>query len=121
VVVLAAAAFTGSVTGFAAEGQQAGTGTAAGAVSRTADGKPDLSGVWQVMNTANWNILPHAASADVPGGLGVVVGDELPYLPAALPQKQENYRKRMTADTDVKCLLPGVPRVMYQPYPFQIF
>src|SRR6266508_14984 len=65
VVVIAVAAFTGSVTGVAAEGQQAGTGTAAGAVSRTADGKPDLSGVWQVMNTANWNILPHAASADV--------------------------------------------------------
>jgi hypothetical protein len=86
-----------------------------------ADGPPDLSGIWQVMNTANWNILPHSASSDGPGGAGVVVGDELPYLPSALPKKQENYRNRMTADTDLKCLLPGVPRVMYHPYPFQIF
>lgn len=86
-----------------------------------ADDKPDLSGIWQVVNTANWNILPHAASADGPGGLGVVVGGELPYLPSALSKRQENYRTRKTADTDARCLLPGVPRVMYEPYPFQIF
>ena len=26
-------------------------------------GKPDLSGVWQVLNTANWDIEPHAAKS----------------------------------------------------------
>lgn len=112
VVVIGAAALDPAISRAAAQGQ---------AIPRTADGRPDLSGIWQVMNTANWNILPHAASADGPGGLGVVVGGELPYLPAALPKKQENYRNRTAADTDVKCLLPGVPRVMYEPYPFQIF
>lgn len=105
----------------AAAGQQAAAGTVGRPVPRTADRKPDLSGIWHVMNTANWNILPHAASPDGPGGLGVVVGDGLPYLPGALAKRQENYRTRKTADTDMRCLLPGVPRVMYEPYPFQIF
>jgi hypothetical protein len=104
-----------------AAGQQAGAARPQPAIPRTADGKPDLSGVWAVMNTANWNILPHAASADTPAGIGVVVGGELPYLPSAVAKKQENYRTRMTADTDARCLLPGVPRVMYEPYPFEIF
>ena len=63
-----------------------------------------------------------AASLDSPGGLGVVAGgDDLPYLPSALAKRDENYNNRMTADTDAKCFLPGVPRIMYQPYPFQIF
>ena len=100
---------------------QTPAGTVASAIPRTADGKPDFSGIWQAMNTAHWNILPHAASSDGPAGLGVVVGGELPYLPSALAKKNENYRNRMIGDTDVKCLLPGVPRVMYLPYPFQIF
>jgi hypothetical protein len=105
----------------AAAGRQTGATTARPAIPRTAEGRPDLSGIWRVMNAANWNILPHAASSDGPAALGVVVGDELPYLPSALEKRQENYRTRMTADTDARCLLPGVPRVMYEPYPFQIF
>ena len=115
----AAVLFSGVPLG--AAGPQAGAATARPAVPRAADGKPDLSGIWGVMNTANWNILPHPASTDGPGGTGLVIGNELPYLPSALAKKQENYRTRMTADTDARCLLPGVPRVMYEPYPFQIF
>ena len=89
-------------------------------VPRTPDGKLDLSGVWEVLNTASWNILPHNAESGIPGGLGVVEGDELPYLPAALAKKKENFDHRMTDDTDSKCYLPGVPRITYMPYPFQI-
>ena len=89
-------------------------------IPRTADGKPDLSGVWQAMTTANHDIQAHSASVDVPAGLGVVVGHELPYLPAALARKAENHRNRTTADTESRCFLPGVPRIMYMPHPFQV-
>jgi hypothetical protein len=88
---------------------------------RAADGKPDLSGIWQAVNTANWNILSHAAEKDVPAGLGVVDGDEIPYQPWAAARQKENFANRATADTEAKCFLPGVPRVTYMPYPFQIF
>lgn len=91
------------------------------AVPRTPDGKPDLSGIWQVMNTAAWDIQDHTAQKDVPAGMGVVVGNEIPYKPEALTIKRQNSENRATADPETKCYLPGVPRIMYMPYPFQIF
>jgi hypothetical protein len=91
------------------------------ALPRTADGKPDFSGIWQVMNAAAWDIQAHHAQKGVPAGMGVVEDDEIPYLPAALMKKRENYENRATADPETKCYLPGVPRLMYMPYPFQIF
>jgi hypothetical protein len=91
------------------------------AVPRTPDGKPDLSGIWQVINTAAWDIQDHSAQKGVPAGIGVVVGNEIPYKPEALAKKRQNYQNRATADPETKCYLPGVPRVMYTPYPFQIF
>src|SRR6266436_4740834 len=97
---------------------------------RAADGKPDLNGIWQSLNTANWDIQGHAARASqivalgaagaVPAGLGVVEGNEIPYLPAAAAQKKVNFENRLTADPEIKCYLPGVPRATYMPYPFQI-
>lgn len=97
---------------------------------RTADGKPDLSGIWQAMNTANWDLQAHAASAGpvsslgaiggIPPGEGVVEGGTIPYLPAAAAQQKENNRKRWTDDPELKCYMPGVPRATYLPYPFQI-
>ncbi len=97
---------------------------------RTPDGKPNLNGIWQALNTANWNIEGGAAQPGpvvalgavgaVPGGLGVVEGGEIPYLPAALAKRKENFKNRLTADPEIKCYLPGVPRATYMPYPFQI-
>ena len=87
---------------------------------RTADGKPDLSGVWQAMTTAHIDIEPHAAARDMPAGLGIVEGGELPYQPAVLARREENRRNRATRDTEARCFLPGVPRIMYMPFPFQI-
>ena len=97
---------------------------------RTADGKPNLNGIWQAINEANWDIEGHSAApgrvlalgaADaVPPGLGIVEGGPLPYLPAAAATKKANFEKRVTADPEIKCYLPGVPRAMYQPQPFQI-
>ncbi len=117
--------------------------------SRTADGKPNLSGVWQANNEANWDLQAHqarpgavtqrgvypyayaevpaapvlalGAAAGVPGSLGVVQGDaQIPYTPDALARKQENAAHWIDRDPELKCYLPGIPRAMYMPYPFQI-
>jgi hypothetical protein len=97
---------------------------------RTEDGKPNLNGVWQAMNTANWDLQPHSATAGMlwqagaagsePAGVGVVEGGEIPYLPAALAKKNANYANRLALDPETKCFLPGVPRATYMPFPFQI-
>jgi hypothetical protein len=97
---------------------------------RTADGKPDLNGVWQAVNTANWDIQDHSAKAgplpvlgaafSVPAGLGVVEGNEIPYQPWAAKKKLENGANWVTLDPEVKCYMPGIPRATYMPYPFQI-
>jgi hypothetical protein len=94
---------------------------AAPALPRTPDGKPDLSGIWQVMNSANWDIQDHTAQRDLPAGQGVVEGNEIPYQPWALAKKKENFLNRATLDPERKCDLPGVPRITYTPFPFQIF
>ena len=97
---------------------------------RTADGKPDLNGIWQAVNTANWNLEDHAARSGpvvamgalgaIPAGIGVVEGGEIPYQPAALARRQENAEDWLQRDPAVKCYLPGVPRATYMPFPFQI-
>ena len=87
---------------------------------KTADGHPDIQGIWQVVNTAAWDLQDHGASLNVPAGRGVVEGNDIPYQPWALAKKQENYAKRATLDPESKCLLSGVPRITYMPYPFQI-
>jgi hypothetical protein len=115
----------------------------AGAIPRL-NGKPDLNGIWQTINTANWDIQAHSARpalamrpgpvvpipakevlafgavGAVPGGLGVVEGDELPYTADGLKKKQENQENWLTRDPEIKCFLPGVPRATYMPFPFQI-
>ena len=123
---------------------------------RTADGTPDLNGVWQALNTANYDIQAHAARpalaliptpprtgvagltratptelpappvralgavGGVPAGEGVVEGNEIPYQPAAAAKKKENFEHWLERDPEIKCLMPGVPRATYMPYPFQI-
>jgi hypothetical protein len=99
-------------------------------VRRTADGKPDLNGVWQALGTAHWNLLDHQARPGpvlelgavlaVPAGRSVVEGNEIPYQPWAAARQQENYANWLARDPEVKCYLPGLPRATYMPYPFQI-
>lgn len=109
------------------------------------EGKPDLNGVWQAMNRANFNLEAHSASASlqlvdgpvvplphpdilalgslgsVPAGLGVVEGGKIPYKKSALKIKVENKKNWLERDPEIKCYLPGVPRATYMPYAFQIF
>ncbi len=98
----------------------AGAQAAAQPLPRTPDGTPDLSGVWQVLNSAAFDIEDHHAEPGVPAGMGVVAGGEIPYQAWALEQRKKNYADRLTEDTDAKCFLPGVPRITYMPYPFRI-
>jgi hypothetical protein len=96
---------------------------------RTATGQPDLNGFWQSLNTAHWNLEAHEAAPGpvlqlgaahaVPPGLGVVVGGPIPYREDALAMKKKYAANALREDAEVKCYLPGVPRMMYMPYPVQ--
>jgi len=110
---------------------------------RMADGHPDLNGIWQALVSANWDLQDHDAQPGPhpevmgaygggPAGQSVVEGGEIPYKPAALAKKRQNFENRARADVSVdkkwhelgdpefKCYMPGVPRATYMPFPFQI-
>ena len=87
---------------------------------RTPDRKPDLNGIWQALGTAHWNIEAHSASEGVPAGFSIVEGGTIPYQPSALAKRNENFKNRLMADPLRKCYMPGVPRAMYLPFPFEI-
>jgi hypothetical protein len=111
---------------------------------RGPDGKPDLNGIWQALNEANYDIEAHVARpamalrpgpygpvpaaptlalgavGAVPPSLGVVEGGEIPYKPEALARRTQNQQDWLNLDPEIKCYLPGVPRANYMPYPFQI-
>jgi len=100
-------------------------------ISRRADGSPDISGIWQSLNNANWNLEAQVAEQGpletlgaigaVPPGQSVVTGLTIPYLQDALRERQQNYINRSTEDPEAKCFMPGIPRATYIPQPFQIF
>ena len=59
----------------------------------------------------------------MPAGRSVIVDPpdgKIPYTPAAAQQQKENYKNRAKADPLNICYIPGVPRVMYLPFPIQI-
>ncbi len=91
---------------------------------RTADGKPDLQGIWQVSSTGTaYDVEPHTPMLGFPGGQAVIVNPadgKIPYRPDARAKQEQNFRDRELLDPLNKCFLPGVPRVMYLPFPLQI-
>src|SRR5580658_9470237 len=101
---------------FAALGQVPASQKLQTTISRTPNGTPDLTGVWQALNTANWDLQAHAADRGpdpavgaigaVAPGPGVVEGGEIPYLPGAAAQRKQNYKDRWTADPEIKCYMP---------------
>jgi hypothetical protein len=92
--------------------------------------RPNLNGIWQALNTANWDLEGHASAPPAfwqegaigaaPAGQSVVEGGAIPYLPAALEKKKANAKNRLALDPEAKCYMPGVPRATYMPFPFQI-
>jgi hypothetical protein len=98
----------------------------------TIGGHPNFNGIWQALNTANWNLEAHSAEnidnfwqlgaiAAIPAGKSVVRGGTIPYLPAALEQRNKNRAEWPQADPEAKCYMLGVPRATYHDMPFQIF
>src|SRR4030081_160505 len=85
---------------------------------RTPDGKPDLNGIWQALNEANYDIEMHSARpamavrpgpygpvpaapvlalgavGSVPPGVGVVEGGASPYKPGVLAKKKKKKEKK---------------------------
>ena len=125
-------------------GHPVGGQTQRGELPRLSDGRPNLNGVWQALNTANYDIerhvarpamalregphgplptvllLPLGAVGAVPGSMGVVDGGTIPYTAEALAVKRENQENWLERDPEIKCYMPGVPRATYMPFPFQI-
>jgi len=98
------------------------TSTPAGpTIPRTADGKPNLQGVWQVRNAAAAGLEDHVARHGLPAGRSVVEGGAIPYSPAAAMKRAELAANQSAADPLEKCYMPGVPRIMYLDFPFQIY
>ena len=106
---------------------------------------PDLNGIWEAMNEADYDLEGHdarpamavrpgpygpvpavpvlalGAVGAVPPSLGVVEDGPIPYKPEALAQKKKNQENWLTSDPEIKCYLPGVPRATYIAQPFRIF
>ena len=84
-------------------------------IPRLSNGQPDFSGIWQVINEANYDLEPHIARHSlqmregpvnpvpamdtlrlgavgaVPGSMGVIVGGgKIPYTPEARALKEQN-------------------------------
>jgi hypothetical protein len=98
----------------------------------TIGGHPNLNGVWQVLNTANWNLEAHSAEAidnfwgmgaiaAIPAGKSVVREGTIPYVPAAATKRDQNRGAWPAEDPEARCYMLGVPRVTYHSMPFQIF
>jgi hypothetical protein len=126
----AAGALLALLIAMPARGQAPGARQATPRSIRMPDGKPNLTGLWQTMSTANWDIEDHSAQAGpffqlgaigaIPPGQGIVESGEIPYLPAALEKRKQNAANRWKLDPELKCYMPGLPRATYMPYPFQI-
>jgi len=130
IVALTAAVTLAACQQSAVETQQEPAAQAATEQARIA-GQPNLNGIWQAAGSAHWNLEAHAAEAltdfwqlgaigAIPAGQSVIEGGDIPYLPEALQQREQNRAGWPAADPETNCFLPGIPRATYLPYPFHI-
>jgi hypothetical protein len=112
--------------------QPARAGAPPAARPATIGGHPNFNGIWQALNTAYWNVEAHSAEninnfwelgaiAAIPAGKSVVREGTIPYLPAALEQRNKNRAAWPAEDPEAKCYMLGIPRATYHNMPFQIF
>jgi hypothetical protein len=90
---------------------------------RSRDGKPDLSGIWQEHTLADWNVVKHRGDYGMPGGPGIAEADQIPYQDAALKKRNELAKSLYNdpqSNPATHCQLPGVPRITYMPFAFEI-
>ena len=105
----------------------------------------NLTGTWQVLNRANFDLEAHPARhamqliqgphtplpdprvvemgavGAVPAGRSMLIGGgSIPYTEEARMQRDANRENWIDRDPEIKCYLPGVPRATYLPFPFQI-
>jgi hypothetical protein len=90
-------------------------------IPRTAEGKPDLQGIWKAQASATQGLETAAANGDIQAGLALVTGGSIPYQDSAAQQRQSNFTSRLADDPLNNCFLPSVPRIMALDYPYQIF
>src|SRR5215469_9049271 len=78
---------------------------------------PNLNGIWQAMNSANWNLEAHAAQKidsawqfgalfSIPAGKSVVEEGRIPYRPEALPTRERFRAEWPKSDPETFCYLP---------------
>src|SRR5690606_31646421 len=91
----------------------------------------NINGIWQAVNTANWNLEGQSAEwvenhwqlgalFARPAGQSVVRGGAIPYLPHALEQRNRYRASWPAGDPELTCYRAGIPRSTYLPYPFEI-
>jgi hypothetical protein len=92
---------------------------------RTADGKPDLSGIWvatgAILLFEGEEAFAAARAADAAAGRPARNTNETPpFKPEAEAQRQYFLSRRGIDDPMARCLLTGVPRINFRPLPFEI-
>jgi hypothetical protein len=75
--------------------------------------QPDLQGIWQPVKPVD-DLEKGGYIKDPPN-------HKIPYVAGGAAKRKENEKNAKSADLVNRCYMPGVPRLMYMGYPFQIF
>lgn len=75
--------------------------------------QPDLQGIWEPAKAVD--------NLEKGGYIKDPSNHKIPYAAGEAAKRDQNFKNAKTADLVNKCYMPGVPRLMYMGYPFQIF